>query len=85
MGIFGFLAHRSSKSNIKKNIAWYERQSPDQRAGAIFYIWLLRGLNLAELSDSSVNLPIYYYLKGAESALTDVISSFENKVLRRFL
>lgn len=79
MGLAGFLMHKSAKSSIKKIIAQYEQFTPDQRAGAIFYIWLLRGLNLARVRGTpNVNIPVYFYLKGAEVPLTDVRAEFRD-------
>lgn len=77
MGVVDFLMHKSAKSSIKKTIAWYEQFTSDQRGGAIFYIWLLRGLNLAKfMGDSNVNIPIYFYKKGAEVPLSRLRNDF---------
>jgi hypothetical protein len=79
MGLMGFLMHKSMKSRIKKTIAWYEQLSPDQRGGAIFYIWLLRGMNLVDFTGNSfVNIPIFFYQKGSEARLTVLIDGFSN-------
>lgn len=79
MGIFGFFAHKSSRSNIKKNIDWYRNLHPDKRAGMIFYVWLTRGINLAEITgNTNLFIPVYYYSKGAEAVLTDVISVYKS-------
>lgn len=79
MGLMGFLMHKSAKSSINKIIVWYEQLTPDLRASLIFYIWLLRGLNLAKSQGNlSVNIPIYFYSKGAEVPLTSVRDEFSN-------
>ena len=77
MGMLGYFAHRSSKKNIKKNIEWCRRLNPDQRAGMIFYVWLIRGMNLGGLmGNKSLFIPIYYYTKGAEAVLVDVVKAY---------
>ncbi len=77
MGLMGFLLHKSTRSSIKKTIAWYEQFTSDQRGAAIFYIWLLRGHNLAMfMGNSDVNIPIYFYQKGSETPLSRLINGF---------
>ncbi len=79
MGFFSGFAHRSSKKNIQKNIDWYRSRSPDHRAGFIFYAWMVRGANLADFTNKSeLCIPIYYYLKGAEVKLLEMIEVYEN-------
>jgi hypothetical protein len=78
MGLFSGFAHRSSKKSIKKNIDWYQGLSPDQRAGMLFYLWLIRGQNLADLAGhSSVCIPIFYYAKGAEVMLLEMAEAYK--------
>jgi len=85
MGLADFLMHKSAKSSIKKTIAWYEQFTPDYRAGAIFYIWLLRGMNLVDFKGNSfVNIPIYFYKKGSEARLTVLIDGFRNSNINLF-
>jgi hypothetical protein len=77
MGLAGFLMHKSAKSSIKKTIDWYEQFTSDQRGAAIFYIWFLRGHNLAGfMGNSNVNIPIYFYQKGAEVPLSRLRNDF---------
>lgn len=77
MGIAGFFVHRSTKKQIKTNLDWCRRISPDQRAGLLFHLWLSRGINLADVSGlPEVFIPIYYYTRGAEVALGELLSIF---------
>lgn len=77
MGILSFFVHRSTKKQIRKNLAWYRLISPDQRAGMLFYLWLSRGINLAEISGHPESfIPIFYYVRGAEVALGQLLSIF---------
>lgn len=79
MGLFGFFAHKSAKKSIKKNIEWYKDLHPDKRAGMIFYVWLSRGINLSEVAGNpKLFIPIYYYAKGAETILTNVINIYQS-------
>ena len=79
MGIFGFFAHKIAKKGIRKNIEFHKSLHPDHRAEMIFYVWLSRGLNLSEVAGNpSLFIPIYYYAKGAESVLSDVINIFQS-------
>ena len=80
--MFMAFAHRSAKKSIKKNTEWYNNMSPDHKAGSIFFIWLMRGFNLASLnsmnSEIELVIPIYYYKKGAESAMSGMDKDFKN-------
>lgn len=78
MGIFGYLLHRKTRGDIAKVIDVHRGYDSDKRAGALFYAWLIRGMNLAptHLSHELI-IPIYYYKRGAESVLVDLISGFQ--------
>ncbi len=85
MGIFSGVMHWSTKKTITSTIEGYKGLTPDQRAGLIFHIWLMRGVNLAVVSEASGNahckglfIPVYYYKKGAESVLTRLIKMYES-------
>jgi hypothetical protein len=79
MGLFSFFAHRASRKSIQKTIDWYRELGPDKKAGMIFYVWLTRGINLAEISgNAGLVIPVYYYKKGAEAILTDVIDIYKS-------
>lgn len=64
----------------------FQNGSPDSRTGMIFFAWLTRGINLAEVSEHNrqqsdrlrelgatpVNIPIYYYLYAAEVPIIEL-------------
>lgn len=78
MGILGYFFHRSARKNIEKNIQWCRTLHPDKRAGKIFYVWLMRGMNLADSrAKITLNIPVYYYPKGSGAPLMDFIKGFE--------
>jgi hypothetical protein len=86
MGIFSFFAHRTSKKDLRDIIAWVKNMNPDQRAGVLFFTWLTRGINLAEISGNpDIFIPIYHYSRGNEVPIIDIINTFKTQNNSRML
>ena len=81
MGLFANRMHKSARKAIATEIGHFKAATPDQRAGALYYLWLTRGMNTV-LDDRSqfVNLPIYYYVRGGESPIIRVMEALRDRV-----
>ena len=86
--MFKSLKHIRTKKTIKGTIKEFQAMTPDERANAIFFVWLTRGMNLVYFHSLNSNIvtqdrgmgeliiPVYYYKKGSESILSNLINDF---------
>lgn len=81
MGLFASAMHKSARKQIGAEIDHFKTGGPDARAGTLYYLWLTRGLNLVSGNlAETLNYPIYYYLRGAESQIISVMEALRGKV-----
>ena len=78
MGIFNSLMHGSIKKQIKRQTNYYSSLDSDLKSVLIFQLWITRGINLSAVNGNpNINIPIYYYVKGAEAILPTLINLYE--------